>query len=77
MNIYLSFISKQKSDIEKQIILVMVLNGEGWHYLPKKVLSALLQGSTSKHVGNFYNFYCLNSLNLFRTKRKLESQNKL
>ena len=77
MNIYLSFISKQKSDIEKQIILVMVLNGEGWHYLLKKELSALLKGTTPKHVGNFYNFHCLNSLNLFRTKRKLESQKKL
>ena len=38
-----------------------------------KRLSELLKGITSKQDGDFY---CLNCLHLFRTKSKLESDNK-
>ena len=67
---------------EKQVIILMISNGEireghegmsegqQWHYLAVKKLSALLRGITSKNNGDFY---CLNCLHSFRTKNKLES----
>ena len=62
--IYPAYISKDNSTCEKQIILLMILNEEeGWHYLALKNLSALLHGITSKHRGYFY---CLNCLHSFR-----------
>ena len=42
---------------------------EGWHYLGVKKLSSLLNGITSKHMGNFY---CLNCLHSFRIENKLK-----
>ena len=51
----------------------MTPNGEGWHYLAVKKLSALLGGKTSRNNGDFH---WLNCLHLFRTKRKLESHKK-
>ena len=39
---------------------------ERWHYLGVKKLSALLRGITSKNDGDFY---CLNCLHSFRTKK--------
>ena len=39
-----------------------------------KKLSALLRGTTSKHVGDFY---CLNCLHYFRRKNEFESRNKV
>ena len=74
MNIYLPYIPKHNLNCEKKIIILMIPNGEGWHYLPVKVLSVLLRGITSKHVGDFYFLNCLNS---FRTKCKLESHKKV
>ena len=54
--------------IMKKVIIVMIPNGEKWHYLDVKKLSALLRGITSKTNGDFY---CLNCLHSFRTKRNL------
>ena len=51
----------------------MIPNGEGWHYLAVKRLSALLRGITSKHRSNFY---CLNCLYFFATENKRESHKK-
>ena len=48
----------------------VVPNGEKWHYLAVKKLSALLKGITSKHHDDFY---CLNCLHSFATEKKLES----
>ena len=45
----------------------MIPNGEGWHYLEVKKLSALLKGITSKRKDTFY---CLNCLCCSRTKKK-------
>ena len=36
MNISPAYISKHNSYHEKQIILLMISNGEGWHYLSEK-----------------------------------------
>ena len=59
---------------EKQGFLLMIPNGEGWHYLAVKKLSALSIGTTSKHKGDFY---CLNCLHSFRTKSKVKSHKKV
>ena len=34
--IYLAFVSKHNSNCEKQVILLMIPNGEGWNYLVVK-----------------------------------------
>ena len=74
--IYPAYVWKHNSNCEKQVILLMIPNGEGqwWHYLAVKKLSALLRGITSKNNGHFY---CLDYLHSFRTKNKLESHQKV
>ena len=72
-------VSKNNSNHEKQVILLMISNGEKWHYLAVKKLSAFLRsaflrGVTSKNNGNFY---CLNCLHSFRIKNKVESHKKV
>ena len=73
-------VSKHNSNREKQVILLMISNGEIhkakseggqplWHYL--MALSALLRRKASKNNGDFY---CLNCLHSFGTKNKLESE---
>ena len=52
----------------------MIPNGEGWHYLAVKRLSALLRRITSKY---FSDSYCLNSLHAFATKNRPESHKKV
>ena len=47
--IYLAYVSKHNSNREKQVIRLMISNGEGLHYLAVKKLSSLLRGITSKH----------------------------
>ena len=49
-------------------ILLIIRNRQGWHYLAVKTLSALSKRITS---GNYDDFYCLNYLHSFRTKRNL------
>ena len=39
---------------ENQVILLMITDGEKWHYLAVKSLSKLLRGITSDHVGDSY-----------------------
>ena len=74
MNIYLACILKHNLNQERETILIMVLNGEGWYHLAIRKLSALKREVTSKHGGNFHYFYCLHS---FKTKKKLEFQKKV
>ena len=65
--IYPSYISKHTSNRERQVVLLLIANGKGWHYLG---WSALLEGVSSKNSGNFY---FLNCLRFIRTKNNLES----
>ena len=51
----------------------MIPNGDGWHYLAVKKLSALLR-RISKHQGDFY---YLNRLHSFGRNNKLESHKKV
>ena len=68
--IYPTYVSKNNSNREKQVILLMIPIGKRWNYLAVKKLSALLRRITSKNYGDFY---CLSRLHSFRTKSKLES----
>ena len=54
---------------DKQVILLMISNGENWHYLKVKNLPGLLRGKTSNHKEDFY---CLDCFRSYRTKNKLE-----
>ena len=60
-NIYPVYVSKCNSNSEKQVIILIILNGEGWNYLAVKKLSALLGRITSKHLCNFYYLNCIHS----------------
>ena len=52
----------------------MIPNGEGWHYLAVKTLSAFLREIRSKHHRDFY---CLKCLHSFRTEYRLKSHKKV
>ena len=69
MKIHLANVSRHNSNGEKQIIFLMILNGQGWNHITVKILSALLRKTTPKHDDVFY----LNCLHSFRTKDKLKS----
>ena len=58
---YPAYVSKHNSNRKKQVILLMILNWEKWHYLAAKKLSVLLRGRTSKNNVHFYYFNCLHS----------------
>ena len=59
---------------DKQVILLMISNGEDWHYLTVKNLPGLLKGIASNHKEDFY---CLNCFRSYRTKNKLEEHKKM
>ena len=71
--IYPDYVSKHYPNREKQVVLLMIPNGEGWHYLAAKKLSTLLRGIIPKHNGNFY---CLNRIHSIVTEGKRKSQQK-
>ena len=66
--------SKYNLTRENQVILLMITDGEKWHYLAVKKLSALLRVITSNHNGDFY---CLNRFRAYTTENKLENHKKL
>ena len=70
--IHVAYKSKHNLNREKQVILLMISNGENWHYLVVKKLSGLLRGITSNHKEDFY-FYCFCA---YSTKNKLEEHKK-
>ena len=79
--------SKYNRKRENQVVLLMITNGEKWHYIalksertddgfnrPIKSLSRLFRGITSNHDGDFY---CLNCLHSFRTDNALKKHERL
>ena len=72
--IEIAYKSKHNLTREKEIILLMISNGENWHYLVVKSLSGFLTGITSN---NKEDFYCLNCFHSYRTKNKLEAHKKI
>ena len=72
--IHIAYKSKHNLTREKQVILLMISNGENWHYLVVKSLPGLLKGIKSNHKEDFC---CLNCLHSYRTKNKLEARKKI
>ena len=85
--INLAYKSKYNRKRENQVVLLMITNGEKWHYIalksertddgfnrPIKRLSRLFRGITSNHWGDFY---CLNCLHLFGTDNALKKRERL
>ena len=68
--IQVAYKSKRNLTREKQVILLMISNGENWHYIVVKNLP----GITSNHKEDFY---CLNCFHSYRTKNKLEAHKKI
>ena len=72
--IHVAYKSKHNLTRENQIILLMITDGEKWHYITVKNLSGLLRGITSNHAGDFY---CLNCFCAYSTKNKFEAHKKI
>ena len=72
--INIAYKSKNNLTREKQVILLMISNGQNWHYLVVKNLPGLLRGITSTHKEDFY---CLNCFRSYRTENKLEVHKKI
>ena len=66
--------SKYNLNRENQVILLMITDGEKWHYLAVKSLSALYRGVTGNNNGDFY---CLNCFGSYRTENKLKKHKKV
>ena len=79
--------SKHNHTRKNQVVLLMITDGEKWHYIalkseqtedgfnrPAKSLSRLFNGITSNHNGNFH---CLNCLHSFRTNNALKKHERL
>ena len=71
--INIAYKSKNNLTQKRQIILLMISDGQKWHYLVVKNLSGLLRGITSNHKEDFY---CLSCFHSCRTENKLESHKK-
>ena len=71
---HLAYKSKYNLNREKQVILLMITDGEKWHYKAVTRLSGLLRGITSNHKEDFY---CLNCFHAYTTKNKLETHEKI
>ena len=71
--IEIAYKSKYNLVRDNQIILLMINNGENWHYLAVKSLSRLLRGITSNHNSDYY---CLNCFHSYRTENKLNAHKK-
>ena len=69
---YILYVSKHKSSREKQVIIFVIPNGEGWHYITVKKLPALLRGKTLKQRRGFN---CPN-LHFFGTKKNANLKKK-
>ena len=64
--IRLAYKSKYNTNLENQVILLMITDGKKFHYLAVKKLSVLFKGIKSKHDGDFY---CLNCFHSYTTKK--------
>ena len=72
--IHVAYKSKHNLTREKQVILLMISNGENWHYLIVKSLPRLLKGITSNHKEDFY---CLNCFHSEKPKNKVKEHKKM
>ena len=66
--------SKYNLTRENQVILLMITDGEKWHYLAVKSLVALFREITCNNHGDFY---CLNCFQSYTTESKLKKHKKV
>ena len=66
--------SKYNLKCKNQVILLMITDGEKWHYLAVKSLSALFRGIIGNNNGDFY---CLNCFQSYTTENKLKKHKKV
>ena len=82
--------SKYNNERKNQVILLMITDGEKWHYLalksepmlyngklcnrPVEILSRLLRGKSSNHHGDYY---CLNCSNSYSTESRLKEHEEI
>ena len=59
--ISVAYRSEYSNKHRKQVILLMIANDKKYNYLAVTNLSALLQGNSSNHEGEFYCLNCFNS----------------
>ena len=71
---YPAYVSKHNLNCQRQVILLMIPNGEEWHYLAVKKPSALLRGIMSKRHGDLH---CLKCLHSFATENKRKFHKKV
>ena len=71
--IRVAYRSEYNHNRKKQVILLKITDGKKWHYLAVTKLSALLEGKSSNHHGDFY---CLNFFNSY-TSNKLKEQEEI
>ena len=72
--IHLAYKSTHNLTCEKQVVLLMITDGEKWHYLAVTRLLGLLRGVTSNNNGDFY---CLNCFCSYKTKYKFDFHKKV
>ena len=72
--ICIAYQSKYNRKRENQAILLMITDGEKYHYLAAKSLPRLLYRITSNHDGDFY---CLGCLHSFRADSVLKKHERL
>ena len=66
--------SKYNLTRENQVILLMITDGEKWHYLAVKRLPALFREITGNNHGDFYFLNCFQS---YTTENKLKKHEKV
>ena len=71
--VYPPYVSISYPNREKQVILVMIPNGEGWHYLALKKTISIIKRKTVKRHGDFYCLHCLYSF-AAENKRKFHKK---
>ena len=71
-----AYISKYNHKLKKQVILLMITDGDGkrFDYLAPRSLPALLRGIPSS---NNRDFYCLNCFHLYHTNNKLKNHKRV
>ena len=72
--IRIAYRSENNNKRKKQVILLMITDDKKSHYLDVTNLSALPQGNSSNHEGDFY---CLNCFNSYTTKNKLKEHEEI
>ena len=71
--IEIAYKSKYNLIRDNQTILLIISNGENWHYLVVKSLSGLFRGISSNHNSDYYCLICFHS---YRTENKLNANKK-